>query len=132
MAAKWEQIGAFLGLPPSLIASIRGNHPSDNTGCWNDALLQWVQQKYNIQKFGEPSWKSLLKAVAKVDKLQFKKLATDHQGKYCNLYHVANYDNDCFLKFVTVHKRTRNSKSLMIAKSNRRVSYHYFSFLVQR
>ena len=80
--SKWDKISGFLGLPPSLIASIRGNHPNDNTGCWNDALLQWISQKYNTKKFGEPSWRTLLAAIAKVDKLTFKTLADKHQCKY--------------------------------------------------
>ena len=81
LAAKWEQLSGFLGLRPSLIASIKGNHPNDNIACWNDALLQWIKQNYKTQRFNMPSWKSLLKAIARVDKLQFKKLATEHQSK---------------------------------------------------
>ena len=85
LAAKWDQVSGFLGLRPSLIASIRGNHPNDNTGCWNDALLSWVIQKYKTVKFGEPSWKTLLKAIAKVDKLEFKRLAAKHSiCKHCD------------------------------------------------
>ena len=78
--SKWDKISGFLGLPPSLIASIRGNHPNDNSGCWNDALLQWILRKYNTEKFGKPSWVTLLTAIAKADKLQFMKLAEKHQG----------------------------------------------------
>lgn len=81
LAAKWELISGYLGLPPSLIDKIRGNHPGDNISCLNDALLQWIKQNYNVVNFGEPSWKTLLQAIAKVDKLYFKKLAADHQGK---------------------------------------------------
>ena len=84
LAAKWEQVSGFLGLPHSRIASIRGDHPNDNTGCWNDALLFWITQKYNTAKFGKPSWKTLLKAISKVDKLEFKGLAAEHSiSKHC-------------------------------------------------
>ena len=82
LCARWDRISGFLGLRPSLIASIRRNNPNDNTGCWNDALLEWISQNYNTEKFGEPSWRSFLTAVAKVDKLQCKKLATNHQGSF--------------------------------------------------
>ena len=81
LAARWEQVSGFLGLRPSLIANIRGNHTNNNTGCWNDALFHWITQNYNIRKFGEPSWKSLLKAIFKVDKLLCKELSTKHQGE---------------------------------------------------
>ena len=79
LAAKWEQVSGFLGLQPSLIANIKGNHPNDNTGCWNDALLQWIRQNYNTRKYGTPSWNKLLKAVSKVDKRLFKELSAKHQ-----------------------------------------------------
>ena len=82
LCARWDRISGFLGLRPSLIASIRRNNPNDNTGCWNDALLEWISQNYNTEKFGEPSWRSFLTAVAKVDKLQCKELAAVHQGSF--------------------------------------------------
>ena len=79
LAAKWEQLSGFLGLRISLIETIKQNHPGDNVGCWNEALKHWIKQAYNTSKFGEPSWRTLLKAIAKVDKLHFKKIAADHQ-----------------------------------------------------
>ena len=82
LCAQWDKITGSLGLRPSLIASIRRNNPNDNTGCWNDALLEWISQNYNTEKFGLPSWRTFLTAVAKVDKLQFKKLAAEHQGSF--------------------------------------------------
>ena len=81
LAAKWEQVSGFLGLPLSLIDSIKKNHLGDNIGCWNDTLKHWIKQNYNTAKFGEPSWKTLLKAIAKVDKLKFKRLAAEHEGE---------------------------------------------------
>ena len=83
LSAKWEQLSAFLGLSRKLIDSIKKNHPNDDTVSWNDALGQWIGQNYNAKKFGVPSWKRLLKAIALVDKLVFKKLAREHEGKQC-------------------------------------------------
>ena len=79
LAAKWEQLSGFLGLRISVIDTIKQNHPGDIIGCWNEALKQWIKQNYNTLKFGVPSWRSLLTAVTKVEKLKFKKLAADHQ-----------------------------------------------------
>ena len=81
MSAKWVQLSSCLGLPYRLIASIKANHPSDNYGCWSDALNQWISQNYNIAKFGVPSWRTLLKAVSKVDQLMAKELAKAHQSE---------------------------------------------------
>ena len=80
LAAKWEQLSALIGIRMSFIESIKKNNPSNDTGCWNEALKQWITQNYNTKMFGEPSWRTLLIAIAKVDKLQFKKLATRYQG----------------------------------------------------
>ena len=81
LAAKWKEISAFLGLRMSLIDTIEQNHPGNSAACWNDALKHWIKQNYNTKKFTEPSWRSLLTAVAKVEKLLFKKLAAKHMGK---------------------------------------------------
>ena len=80
LASKWELISAYLGLPISVIDTIKLNHPTDVQGCWNEALKQWITQCYDIEKFDRPSWQRLLKAIAMVDTLQFTRLAAHHQG----------------------------------------------------
>ena len=76
LAFNWEELVVYVGLPFDLI---------DNTirtakNSWSEALKQWIKQNYNTKRYGEPSWRTLLKAVAQVNKLQFKKLAASHQG----------------------------------------------------
>ena len=78
LAAKWEQLSIYLGLSFEVTDNIKGS--GDNYHCWSEALKHWIKQNYNTQKFDLPSWKSLLKAVAKVDKLMFNKLAAQCQG----------------------------------------------------
>lgn len=80
LAAKWEQLSGYLGLSIETIDTIKRNIPTDAAGCWNEALKQWILQNYRTTKFGLPSWRSLLEAVARVDKLLFKKLAEKHRG----------------------------------------------------
>ena len=41
--------------------------------------MQWIMQEYNTEKYGSPSWKSLLKAVSRVDETLFDRLAKEHQ-----------------------------------------------------
>ena len=80
LAAKWEQLSACLGLAKADIDRIRESRPRDITGCWSEALSQWIKQNYSThsQGFGLPSWRSLLKAVAAVDRRHYKKLAAKH------------------------------------------------------
>ena len=78
LAAKWEQLSACLGLAKADIDRIRENRPRDSAGCWSEALSQWIKQNYSTQRFGLPSWRSLLSAVALVDKRLCRELANKH------------------------------------------------------
>ena len=80
LAANWEWISICLGLSFNLIDStIRV--AGDSHRCWSEALKQWIKQNYETEKYGKPSWRTLLKAVAEVDKKKFKQLAANHQSK---------------------------------------------------
>ena len=90
LAAKWKQLSGFMGLSYKTICTI-DNNPDDSEGSWNEALMQWILQKYNTEKYGLPSWKSLLKTVSRVDQLLFEKLAKEHQAKgECTATHNVN------------------------------------------
>ena len=43
-------------------------------------LSEWIKQNYAFKKYGVPSWKTLLKAVAEVDQRLFKKLAEKYKA----------------------------------------------------
>ena len=90
LSGSWEKVSAYLGLSFELIETIKRDNPRDSAGCWNEALKEWIKQNYNTKLFGRPSWRSLLRAVAEVDKRQFQKLAAEHQGEklklLCNYY----------------------------------------------
>lgn len=38
---------------------------SDHEKGLNDVLLLWLQQKYNVERFGKPTWRALVEAVNK-------------------------------------------------------------------
>ena len=78
LAAKWEQLSIYLGLSFEVTDNIKGS--GDNYHCWSEALKHWIKQNYNTKKYELPSWRCLLKAVAKEDKLMFNSLAAQHQG----------------------------------------------------
>ena len=81
LAAEWEQLSAYLGLPANVIDIIKRDNSNKSLACWNEALKQWIMQKYSTEKFGNPSWRSLLGAIAKLDKLMFNKLVEKYQGE---------------------------------------------------
>ena len=92
LAAKWEQLSGYLGLSIGRIDTIKRNF-SDATDCWNEALKQWIKQNYRTVRYGLPSWRTLLEAVARVDKLLFRNLADKHRGTI-NSYNVTELAND--------------------------------------
>ena len=94
MSAKWEIVGGFLGLSISVIDNIKATPPVTTVGCWHDALKNWIKQNYNTGKHALPSWRSLLAAVARVDRLLFKKLAAAHPGE---VKRCTKHKSDAFL-----------------------------------
>ena len=100
LAAKWRDLSIYLGLSCDVIDNIKG---SDNYHCWSEALKNWIKQNYNTKKYGVPSWRSLLRTVAKVDKLQFKNLARQHQGMLVlNCMHMCSYDITCISQYMYI------------------------------
>ena len=81
LAAEWDQLSAYLGISANMIDIIKRDNLNKASACWNEALKQWIMQNYRMKKFDKPSWRTLLKAIAKVDKLQFKELAEKYQGE---------------------------------------------------
>ena len=91
-AAKWEVISAYLGLSSGLIDVIKTNNPKDCNACLNDALKHWIRQNYNTKKFGEPSWRTLIDAIAMVDNKLAWRLSSCHQ---CTRKLIKLYDYCC-------------------------------------
>lgn len=129
LATHWEQLSGYLGLSFELIDRIKGDHPNDKVGCWNEALKQWIKQNYKTQRFGEPSWKILLKAVARIDKLQCKKLAAEHQleGKRDTLnlfHHIVNCDIQLLQSVFKLRKTLKGLKHQQELSANLKVSFN--------
>ena len=80
LAAKWRELSIYLGLSCDVIGNIKGSGDNSYYHCWSEALNQWIRQNYDTERYGVPSWRSLLRAVAEVDKLMFRKLAKKHRG----------------------------------------------------
>ena len=60
--ARWKHIGLALRLNPSQLNTIgRGN--GDVEDCLTEMLTLWLQKNYNTERFGEPSWELLARAV---------------------------------------------------------------------
>ena len=61
VAAKWRNIGIFLGVRDSRLEAIQGDKPLD---CLRQMLAIWLQKNYNVKRFGEPTWVKLVEVVS--------------------------------------------------------------------
>lgn len=80
LSAHWHDIGAHLGLHPDDLERIKRDNRDNSKDCLKKALYEWIKQNYSITKYGLPSWKTLLEAVAEVDQRLFKKLAEKYKA----------------------------------------------------
>ena len=64
MTAKWKSLGLALRLKAAELDAISLKNHTDPTECLRDMLLAWLQQHYDIKKFGLPSWTMLCKAIS--------------------------------------------------------------------
>ena len=79
LAVKWQNFCSYLGVPLKIICNIKESNANDCVASLNDALMQWIMGDYDTTKYGLPSWKTLVKAVSRVDQALSDKLAREHQ-----------------------------------------------------
>ena len=64
LTARWKQIGLALRLDPSELKRIEREKRDSAEDCLTEALTLWLNKAYNTERFGEPSWELLARAVA--------------------------------------------------------------------
>ena len=84
VAARWRSVGLALRLRVAELDTISSKNHTDPTECLKDMLLAWVQQHYNINEFGPPSWRLLCQAIFKQaggnNPALARKIAEHHRG----------------------------------------------------
>ena len=63
VAHNWKGLGLALGLRLPVLNKIEADQ-QDSESRLMLVLSEWLQQAYNIERFGPPSWKLLVSAVA--------------------------------------------------------------------
>ena len=62
IAARWYEVGLSLGVKPTLLGTIKANHPGDVEGACRDLLCRWLSQGTGTGE--QPrEWLSILKAI---------------------------------------------------------------------
>lgn len=76
---KWKNIAMGLGLSPDQIDEVEenGRRASDRL---QKVIQLWIEQNYNTQRYGLPSWRTLCKALKGCDGRVCKEVARKHPG----------------------------------------------------
>ena len=61
--ARWKDIGLALRLNPTNLNTIEAERKKLQD-CLTEMLTLWLKKNYNTERFGEPSWELLARAVA--------------------------------------------------------------------
>ena len=61
--AEYYKFGISLRLKPGELQAIRKSCGQDVDQAFTDVLLAWLRQRYNIAKYGPPTWRMLVRAV---------------------------------------------------------------------
>ena len=77
---KWDSIGIYLGLPYKVIERCRLEDTLDEK--IRSMVIAWVRGKYDVEKFGQPSWRKLVEAIAHKSGGYNKRLATNLAPKH--------------------------------------------------
>ena len=62
VTARWKHIGLALRLDPGQLDRIE-KEKRDLDDCLTEMLTLWLKKNYNTERFGEPSWELLARAV---------------------------------------------------------------------
>ena len=64
VTARWKHIGLALRLDPSELKKIEKDNRDSVEDCLTEVLTLWLNKAYKYERFGEPSWELLARAVA--------------------------------------------------------------------
>ena len=64
LVGKWRKLATGLRIPLTLVALIFSNPSNDSEQCLLELLGEWLKQSYDVKRYGHPSWRALVRAVA--------------------------------------------------------------------
>ena len=85
MAGDWRKMARGLKVTPHVVNVLAAKHPHDPEECLSSLLYEWLKQSYDTGKYGYPSWRALVKAVASLtggaNPALAQKIAEKHPSK---------------------------------------------------
>ena len=65
VASSWKAIGRGLRIDAGHLEMIRKDNPGDSRECLSEMLTCWLKRSYDVKQFGEPTWRAVVKVVAR-------------------------------------------------------------------
>ena len=82
VARNWKAIGIVLGISYGRLGTIQTDNPGNASACFLDMLACWLKRSYDVERFGEPTWRAVVKVVAHPAGGDNCALALSIAGKY--------------------------------------------------
>ena len=64
MVGNWRRLATGLRIPLKLVALVSSKHLNDPEQCLLELLGGWLKESYDVKRYGHPSWRALVRAVA--------------------------------------------------------------------
>ena len=64
VASSWKAIGRGLRIGPGRLNMIQESNSGKPRECLSEMLTCWLKRNYNVERFGEPTWRAVVKVVA--------------------------------------------------------------------
>ena len=93
MSGNWGRIAVGLRLLPRMKDVIATKHSNKPEECLLAVVEEWLKGVHNVQKYGHPSWRVLVKAVADPTGGANPTLAHSIAAKHSGNHH--SYANEC-------------------------------------
>ena len=68
-------MGCSLHIRQNKLEEIEANYQHNSSEQIYQVVLEWLKRNYNVERFGEPSWRKLAETVANLDKNVFRCIA---------------------------------------------------------
>ena len=64
VASSWKTIGRGLRIDSGHLNVIQESNFGKPKDCLSEMLTCWLNRNYNVERFGEPTWRAVVKVVA--------------------------------------------------------------------
>ena len=80
MAHRWQNLCILLGISQSKIDAINITCLGRPCDCLSRGVNEWLQRNYNTDKYGLPSWRTLIEYIDDIDCALARDLVKKHEG----------------------------------------------------